>query len=83
MYLYAWMIDLLIVCVQENSGLRCCFVVTRRHFLLALARYACLGFPLLLRCPSDDVGLGWVGCCAALRLAVVHYLTSLTVIAYR
>jgi hypothetical protein len=68
MYLCVRMIVLLIVCGQESSDLRCCVVVACRCLSLALARYvaiACLGFPLLFRRSIIDVGLGWVGCCAA------------------
>jgi hypothetical protein len=76
---------LLIVIEQESSGVaagtrrasrRRCFVVSCR---LPFARYhaiACLGFPPLLRCPVNDVGIGWVGCCAALCRVVVCYLIS-------
>ena len=57
----------------------CSYVVV--DFRLRLARYvaiACLGFPLLFRRSGSDVGLGWVGCCAA--FSVVYYLTSLAVL---
>jgi hypothetical protein len=68
-----------VVAEAHRAGLRSCFVVARP---LRLARYvaiACLGFPLLLRRSDSDVGLGWVGCCAALYRAVVRYLTDLAV----
>ena len=60
------------VAEAHRAGLRSCFVVARH---LRLARYvaiACLGFPHLFRRSINDVGLGWVGCCAA--FAVVYYV---------
>jgi len=48
-----------VVAEAPRAGFRSC---------LRLARYvaiACLRFPLLLRRPVSNVGLGWVGCCAA------------------
>lgn len=68
------------VAEAHRAGLRSCFVVARH---LRLARYvaiACLGFPLLLRRSGNDVGLGWVGCCAALCCVVVRYLMSFAVL---
>ena len=55
----------LVVAEAPRAGPRSCVVVICR---LRLARYvaiACLRFPLLLRRPVNDVGFGWVGCCAA------------------
>ena len=57
----------------------------RSRLRLRLARYvaiACLGFPLLFRHSVSDVGLGWVGCCAAFVVYITYSLAVLRIIRY-